>query len=415
MCKRSLGILSCFIVISISALVLSTSVGCSKKNVAADVDYSDWGAVVAAARGTTVSYVGYGGDDALNEWIIGPYTDALKKKYDITLKYTQNMDISTQLASEKLTGIDRGMYDVCWINGLMFRSERQNDLLFGPFTGYLPNFANYIDPSASETLYDFTYPIEGYEAPFSKAQIILINDKAVTSERPANSKELLDYAKKYRGRVSYPSLEHFTGAAFVRTIIYDICGHESFINMKEDYETVHKAVEPAMKYLRDLNPHLWMQGKTFPALLSDVDNMFINGELVLMMSYGIYDVGGKIKKGIYTPTTQAFCFDNGTVSNASYYAIPFNAPNKAGALTAINEMLSPQMQLAKLATGEEPYVIDLSRLTEEERDKFEAVDMGPNNLSAEYLLSKSLPEYSAAIESIVTEIWLKEVVGKTND
>jgi putative spermidine/putrescine transport system substrate-binding protein len=209
-------------------------------------------------------------------------------------------------------------------------------------------------------------------------------------------------------------LEHFTGAAFVRTVIYDICGYEPFMNMQEDYATVHEAVEPAMKYLRDLNPHLWNKGKTFPAQLTDVDNMFINGELVLMMSYGIYDVGGKIKKGIYTPATRAFLFDNGTVGNANYFAIPFNAPNKAGALTAINEMLSVDMQLSKLVIGEEPYAIDLSRVTEEERALFEAVDMGPNNLSAEYMLSKRLPEYSAAIETIVTEIWLKEVVGKTN-
>jgi putative spermidine/putrescine transport system substrate-binding protein len=143
--------------------------------------------------------------------------------------------------------------------------------------------------------------------------------------------------------------------------------------------------------------------------------MFINGELALMMSYGPYDVGGKIEKGIYTETTRAFLFDNGTVGNTSYYAIPFNAPNKAGALVAINEMLSVDMQAAKLDVGEEPFVTDLSKLSAEDRAAFEAVDLGPNNVPAGELAAKRLPEYSAAIERIVTDIWLAEVVGQTNE
>lgn len=186
------------------------------------------------------------------------------------------------------------------------------------------------------------------------------------------------------------------------------------MDMPADRAVVEKAVAPAMEYLRELNPYLWKEGTTFPAELSEVDNMFINGELLLMMSYGPYDVGGKIKKGIYTDTTRAFLFDNGTVGNTSYYAIPFNAPNPAGALVTINEMLSPEMQLAKLEIGEEPAVTDLTRITEEQRAAFAAVDLGPNNIPAQEMAARRLPEYSAAIEQIITQIWLDEVVGKRN-
>ena len=133
-----------------------------------------------------------------------------------------------------------------------------------------------------------------------------------------------------------------------------------------------------------------------------------------MMSYGPYDVGGNITKGIYTETTRAFLFENGTVGNTSYYAIPYNAPNLAGALVTINEMLSPEMQATKLEVGEEPYVTDLTKLTDTERALFESIDVGPNNVSDEEMAETRLPEYSAAIESIVTDIWLNEVVGKIN-
>ena len=375
-------------------------------------DYANWDAVVAAARGTTVTHIGYGGDDALNEWLLGPFAQTLKEKYDITLDFVPGMEFPAQIAAEKEVGLAEGSYDTCWVNGVLFMTMKENDLLFGPYNQYLPNFEATIDLAAHDTNYDFTYPIEGYETPFSTAQLILINDGALTPETPANATELLAFAQKYPGLVTYPSSEHFTGAAFIRNIIYEICGYEQFMDMEADYDTVYQAVLPAMDYLRRLNPYLWKRGATFPAQLTVLDNMFIDGETVLMMSYGPYDVGGNIKKGLYTPTTRAFLFDGGTVGNTSYWAIPVNAPNKAGALVAINEMLSPDMQLAKLQVGEEPFVTDLSKISAQDRAAFAAVDLGPNNVPVEEMAAKRLPEYSAAIEKIVTEIWLAEVVGK---
>lgn len=396
-----------------SAPVTAVTTTSAATTTGAAFDPTDWDSVVAAAHGTTVTHTGYGGDDALNEWILGPFAQTLKTKYDITLEYVQGMEFINQLAVEKQTGVTRGSYDTMWINGMNFRNLKDQGQLFGPYNQYLPNFKATIDESASDTQYDFTYPIEGFETPFSSAQLILIHDSARTPKAPASARELLEFAKANPGQVTYPSAEHFTGAAFIRTIIYDLVGHEPFLTMAPDKAAVKAAVEPAMAFLRELNPYLWKQGMTFPAELIEIDNMFINGEVELMMSYGPYDVGGKIQKGIYPPTVKAFLFDNGTVGNTSYYAIPFNAPNRAGALVAINEMLSPEMQLAKLEIGEEPAVTDLTKLTSEQREAFAAVDLGPNNLSAQVLADHRLPEYSGAIEQIITQIWLEEVVGKT--
>jgi len=392
-------------------LALSACRGRSQVGVI-ELDYSDWNSIVEAAHGTTVTHVGYGGDDALNDWILGPFARTLKEKYNITLEYVKGMEFPTQLAAEKLTSVTVGSYETCWINGLNFRTMKENGLLFGPYNNYLPNFAATIDLNATDTNFDFTFPIDGYETPFSTAQLIFIIDTAVTPEVPASARELLAFVQKYPGKVTYPSSEHFTGAAFIRNIIYEICGYEQFMNMEADYNTVRAAVEPAMNYLRQLNPYLWRGGATFPAELIMLDNMFMNGESLLMMSYGPYDVGGKIKKGLYTQTTCAFLFEKGTVGNTSYWAIPFNAPNRAGALVAINEMLSPEMQIAKLDVGEEPFVTDLSKISARDRAAFEAVDLGPNNVPSGEMTARRLPEYSGAIEQIVTEIWLAEVVGK---
>lgn len=115
-----------------------------------DIDYADWDAVLAAAKGQTVSWYGYGGDEARNTWINTVLAPALKDKYDITLDLV-GMDINdilTQLSGEMQAGVTEGSIDFIWINGENFYSCKENGYLWGPFTSYLPNFNDYIDAKA---------------------------------------------------------------------------------------------------------------------------------------------------------------------------------------------------------------------------------------------------------------------------
>ena len=123
------------------------------------------------------------------------------------------------------------------------------------------------------------------------------------------SEELLEFCKANPGKVTYPALPDFTGSAFVRNIIYEVCGWEQFQAMEPDYDTVKAAIEPALDYLRQLNPYLWNEGKTFPDSGTAVDAMFADGELVMAMSYSPFGVSTGIDKGIYTETTKTFVFD----------------------------------------------------------------------------------------------------------
>lgn len=96
----------------------------------------------------------------------------------------------------------------------------------------------------------------------------------------------------------------------MRNIIYELCGWEQFQDMEADYDTVKAAIEPALDYLRELNPYLWNEGKTFPESSTTVDAMFADGELVMNMSYGPFSVATGIAEGTYTDTTRTFVFDN---------------------------------------------------------------------------------------------------------
>ena len=379
-----------------------------------DLESASWEEITAAAAGTTVTFYGWGGDENRNNWLNTTVADYVKEHYDITLEVVgMNIeDILAKLSGEKQAGSTTGSIDMIWINGENFYSAKDMGLLYGPFTDKLPNMEAYIDLEDPETLNDFCMPIEGYEAPYAKAQMVFYNDSAVTPEAPASAEELMEYCKTYPGKVTYPAPPDFTGSAFVRNIVYELCGWEQFQTMEADYDAVKAAVEPAMEYLRALNPYLWNEGKTFPDSSTTVDAMFADGELVMSMSYGPFSVATGIADGIYTGTTRTFVFDKGTIGNTNYMGIAFDAPNKAGAMVVINAILSADLQLTQYAQLRELPVVDQAKLSEEEAAAFDAVDLGEGVLTQAELLEHRLPEMPADLVPILEEIWLEEVVGR---
>ena len=402
----------------ILALTMLLSLAACGEKPGSEIDLSgaSWDEIVEAARGTTVTFYGWGGDEERNAWLTTTAADYMKREYDITLEVVgMNIDeILSKLSGEKQAGSRSGSIDMIWINGENFYSAKENGLLYGPFTDKLPNMEAYIDTGDPETLNDFCMPIEGYEAPYGRAQMVMLADSAVTPETPASAEEFLEFCKKYAGKVSYPALPDFTGSAFVRNLIYELCGWEQFQTMEADYDTVKTAIEPALTYLRELNPYLWNEGRAFPDSSTTLNSMFADGEVVMYMTYGPFDAALGIEQGLYAETTRTFVFDKGTIGNTNYMGIAYNSPNKAGAMVVINAILSAELQLAQYDALKTLPVVDNSKLTDEERSAFAAVDLGKGVLSQDELLSHRLPEMPASLVPIIEEIWLNEVVGKYN-
>ncbi|OLS02771.1 ABC transporter substrate-binding protein [Tissierella creatinophila] len=403
-------------------IVLILIVGCSNKDREMDANASseafnanrDFKEILKEAKGETVSFYGWGGDEDRNKWLNKTVAPILKKEYDITLDVV-GMDIDdilAKLSGEKQAGLKKGSIDMIWINGENFYSAKENDLLFGPFLEQLPNFEKYIDNEDEEVNSDFGFSIDGYEAPYSKAQLVFINDSSVTKETPKNAKELMKYCKENKGKVTYAAPPDFTGSAFIRTLIYDIVGHEQFLDMKADKKIVKEKIEPALEYLRELNKYLWNEGKTFPATSGEVKNMFGDGELVMTMSYSPYSVATEIEKGVYKDTVRTFLFDKGTVGNTNYIAIAKNSSNKAAAIVAINEIISAKVQTTQFEELKELAVVSYDKLNDEEKKRFDSIKIGQGVLPQDELLSKRLPEMPANIVPIIEEIWIEEVVGK---
>ena len=218
-------------------------------------------------------------------------------------------EILNIMLNQKQLNVEKGIGDVVWINGENFFTAKENDLLFGPFTEKLPNFNKYIDKESPDVKSDFGYPVNGYEAPYGKAQFVMIYNTDYIDKTPIDHKELLEFAKANPGKFTYPAPPDFTGSAFVRNIISDIVGYEQFMNMEADEEVVREAIAPAIEYFKELKPYLWKEGKTYPGESALLDNMYGDGEVWMTMSYNPNSASGMIETGEFPESTRTFVFD----------------------------------------------------------------------------------------------------------
>lgn len=380
------------------------------------VDFSDWDAVLAAARGQEVFWYGWGGDDARNSWIEGVLAPRLKERYDVklTLVGMDINDILTLLSGEKQAGVEQSAVDFIWINGENFASARANGYLWGPFADYLPNYRDFCDADAPDIAFDFGSPVEGFEAPYAKAQLCLWVDGAQVPEPPRTPDELLRFCQEHPGMVTYPEPGDFTGTAFVSSVIAGVVGKEEFERLSAmpdaTVDEVRAVVEPGLAFLRALNPYLWKGGATFPADSTTLRRMFADGELVLGMCYG--EPQTDVDRGVLPPTTRSFVLDSGTVGNTNYMAVAARAPHKAAALVAINEVMSPEMQLEQYRVLGNITVLDLKRLPAEQRAAFEQVELGSAQIPLADKLAVRVAEAAGPVIPLIEQLWLDEVPGK---
>ena len=104
---------------------------------------------------------------------------------------------------------------------------------------------------------------------------------------------------------------------------------------------------------------------------------------------------------------------SGTVSNTSYLAIPFNAPNAAGAQVVANFLQSPEAQAVK----QDPdvlgdlTVLELERLPADMRARFRT-GSGPATLPPQALSDAALPEAHSSWILPLQDGWRRRVAGQ---
>ena len=368
------------------------------------------------SKGTTVNFYGYGGSELTNNWVDKELAPMVQKNYDIKVnRVGMNIDevLNLMINEDKAGKKDDGSVDLIWINGENFYTAKKNNLLFGPFANKLPNFEKYIDANSNDVKSDFGYPTEFYEVPYGKAQFVMIYNSDKVKEAPTSLEKLKEYVKAHPGRFTYAAMPDFTSSAFVRNVISNTVGYEQFMTMEADYETVKKAVKPAMDYLKEIKPYLWNQGKTYPADTPALDNMFKDGEVDFTMSYNPNSASANIEKGTFPKSTKTFLFDKGTIGNTHFVAIAKNSKNKAGAMLVANQIISAEAQLSKYnpsVWGDMP-VFDINKLSSAEKSQLDGIKLGVATLPQSELVKKRIPEMPAKLVPIFEKIWEEEVLN----
>ncbi len=341
-----------------------------------------WQDVLARARGQTVYWNAWGGSETTNDFIawVG---QSVRDRYGVTVvqvKLADTADAVTRVLAEKTAGqATDGTVDLIWINGANFAAMKRNGLLFGPFVEQLPNYA-LVDVAGKPTITtDFSVPVDGMESPWEMAQFVFLYDSARLTQPPRTIEALLDWARHHPGRFTYPQPPDFIGLTFLKQVLVDSVAYRENLQQPATDANFERVTAPLWKYIDDLRPLLWRQGKSYPKSGPDQRQLLGDGEIDLSLSFSPMEAATAISQGLLPASARVYVLDGGTIGNTNFVAIPFNAKAKEGAMAVANFLLSAEAQ----ARAQDPRylgafsVLDLNRLSPADKARFAAIPANP--------------------------------------
>lgn len=408
------------IILLLTLITAMIAVGCSQKESVGSLEKDaildqSWSAIEELAEGSEVRIFMWGGDEGINQYMDEWVAPNLLEAYGVKLVRTpmDTHEILQKLMTEKRANKDQGTIDIFWLNGENFKNAKNNQLLWDSFAPKLPNFQTYIDGDGLDVNFDFGTAVEGLEAPWGKVQFVFQYDSAKIANPPATFAQLKTWIEENPGKFTYPEANDFTGNAFLRHLFYESVGDvEKLLENGYDEELAKSSSEQMWSYLNEIKPNLWRKGETYPQSLTDLDRLYSQGEVWMTMGYNEARAVSFIENGSFPETTETFILDSGSIGNTHFLTIPFNSPNKTGALVAINYLLSPEAQLAKMEPSMwgENMVLDPTKLGSEHQQQLSNLDRGKSVLPSETLQRHLLPEVDAGYVEWIKENWLHEVV-----
>ena len=106
-------------------------------------------------------------------------------------------------------------------------------------------------------------------------------------------------------------------------------------------------VAPLFAWLDALHPTMWRQGRAFPQNQPAMRQLLADGEIDIAFTFNPAGASAAIAAGELPDTVRTFVLDGGTIGNAHFVAIPYNANAKAGALVLADFLLSAEAQARK--------------------------------------------------------------------
>ncbi|MBA2638124.1 MAG: ABC transporter substrate-binding protein [Solirubrobacterales bacterium] len=345
-----------------------------------------------AARGQTVRWWLYGGDEKVNAYvdeIVAPAARRLGVRLE-RVPVTDTADAVGRVVAERRAGkASGGSVDLIWINGENFAAGKRAGLWLTRWATRLPN-ARYLDQTDPAIRTDFQVRVDGQESPWQRAAFVFAYDRDRVRTPPRDLDGLLAYARKHPGRFSYPAPPDFTGSAFVRQAV------------------AAKGEQAAFAYLKELRPFLYRRGATYPKSETELSRLFGDAEVDFAMSYDPAFVNSEVRKGQFPSTARPFRLGDGSLQNTSFVTIPAAAAHPEGAQVIADLLLSPQLQATKADPSSlgNPTVLDLDRLGDRRA-------LFAGTAGSRYVLAdpgRSLPELRADRVEALEQRWTRDVL-----
>ncbi len=368
-----------------------------------------WDGILEKARGQTVYWNAWAGDENTNafiEWSAG----RVKEKYGVDLQHVKirlTSESVSRVVAEKAAGRNEGgSIDLIWINGENFMAMKEQGLLFGPFTERLPNFKLVDTERKPTTVIDFTVPVEGMESPWRMAQVVYAYDSARIKDPPRGIPAILEWARKNPGRITHPQIRNFLGSTFLKQALTELVDDPRVLQKPATDDDFQKETKRLWTWYEELKPLMWRKGEQFPESGPAMRQLLADGEIDIMISFSPNEASISIAKGILPPSIRTFALEKGTIGNTSFVAIPYNANAREGAMVVADFLLSPEAQ-ARMQNPEmlgNPSVLDLGKLSPEDRKLFDGLPKGLATLS-QAELGVPLPEPHPSWMNRIVEEW----------
>ena len=369
----------------------------------------DWALVLAQAKGQEVFFHAWGGDPKINAFIAWVGEEAAAR-YGVTLthvKLAATSDAVARVQAEQAAGKGSGgAVDLIWINGENFAAMKRAGMLYGPFAQSLPNWALVDTLGKPATVTDFTEPTQGLESPWAMAQLVFEHDSAKLADPPKSILALADWAKANPGRFTYPQPPDYLGLTFLKQVLYALLPDP--LILQRPAADADPALEALWQFLDALHPNLWRQAKAFPPNEAALGQLLADDEVAIAFAFNPGRASAEIAAGTLPDTVRTFVLDGGTIGNASFVAIPFNANAAAGAQVVANLLLEPAVQARAQDASVLGFqtVLNMAALSPADRALFQDAPRGPATLSPAEL-GPTLLEPHASWMTQISDQWAR--------
>jgi putative thiamine transport system substrate-binding protein len=372
---------------------------------------SEWEQTVAKAKGQTVYFNAWAGDEKTNEFIAWAGNE-MKARHGVNVVHVRLKDTAeavTRVIAEKTAGRNAdGTVDLVWINGPNFLAMKSQGLLYGPVTPQLPN-TRFVDTANKRSnVIDFTTPVEGFAVPWRMAQIVFIYDSTRIRDAkdvPRSAPELLAWARKNPGRLTHPNPNNFLGVTFLKQALYELVPDPAVLQQPATDANFAGTVAPLWPWYDALRPLLWRKGQQFPENGAAQRQLLNDGEINITLSFTPAEAAVSVLSGKLPDSVRTFTFSKGTIGNTSFVAIPYNSRAKEGAMVLANFLLEPatQARAQDIQQIGSVNVLDPSKLSPAQRALFDSLTPHPALPSAAELGKPQLEPHASWMTRLTAE------------